>query len=108
KQDNQQTRKTALLELESDHFDYGIEEQLDKKTSSEQIAIDVKITKVNLPKAPMELDVYRSQNESEEGDYSPKRSETTHLRVQELLKTLALHRKENDIVNSALMEIDPN
>ncbi|CAG8785183.1 35042_t:CDS:2, partial [Gigaspora margarita] len=93
---------------ESGHFDYGIEEQLEKETSSEQIAVDIETTKVNLHKAPMELDVYGNQNKSEEKDYSPKRRETTHLIVQELLKLLTPHRKENDIVNSALMEIDPS
>src|SRR5260363_119262 len=86
KQDNQQKRKTALLDSESGHFDYGIEEQLEKKTSSKQMAVDVETTKVNLHKAPMELDIYGSQNESEEGDYSPRRRETTHLIVQELPK----------------------
>ncbi|CAG8736024.1 13074_t:CDS:2, partial [Gigaspora margarita] len=90
----------------SGHFDYGIEEQLEKKTSSEQMAVDLETTKVNLHKAPMELDVYGSQNESEEGDYLPKRRETTHLIVQELPKLPTLHRKGNDFVNSALMEID--
>ncbi|CAG8853214.1 41511_t:CDS:1, partial [Gigaspora margarita] len=108
KQDNQQKRKTALLDSESGHFDYGIEEQLEKETSSKQIAVDMKTTKVNLHKAPMELDIYGSQNESEEGDYSPKRKETTHLIVQELPKLPTLHRKGNDIVNLALMEIDPS
>ncbi|CAG8734515.1 19701_t:CDS:2, partial [Gigaspora margarita] len=96
------------LFLESDHFDYGIEEQLEKETSSEQMAVDVEITKVNLPKAPMELNIYRSQNESEEEDYLPKRSKTTHLIVQELPKLPTPHRKRNDMVNLALMEIDPN
>ncbi|CAG8828085.1 38349_t:CDS:2, partial [Gigaspora margarita] len=86
----------SLLDLESDHFDYGIEEQLEKETLSEQMAVDVEITKVNISKAPIELDIYGSQNESEEGDYSPKRSETTHL------------IKKNDMVNLALMEINPN
>ncbi|CAG8741150.1 6717_t:CDS:2, partial [Gigaspora margarita] len=47
-------------------------------------------------------------NESEEGDYSPKRSETTHLIVQELPKPPTPHKKENNFVNLALMEIDPN
>ncbi|CAG8850327.1 20741_t:CDS:1, partial [Gigaspora margarita] len=100
--------KTALLDSESGYFDYGIKEQLEKETSSKQIAIDVKITKVNLPKAPMELDIYESQNESEEGDYLPKRSETTHLIVQELPKLPTPYRKGNDMVNLALMKIDPN
>ncbi|CAG8851995.1 29645_t:CDS:1, partial [Gigaspora margarita] len=94
KQNNQQKRKTALLDSESDHFDYGIEEQLQKKTLNEQMAVDVKTTKVNLHKASMELDVYKSQNESKEGDYSPKRRETTHLIVQELPKSPTPHRKE--------------
>ncbi|CAG8734525.1 23205_t:CDS:2 [Gigaspora margarita] len=97
-----------LLDSESGHFDYSIEKQLEKETSSEQIAVDVEATKVNLYKAPMELNVYRSQNESEEGDYSPKRRETTHLIVQELPKPPTLHRKGNDIVNLALIEIDPS
>ncbi|CAG8802247.1 45615_t:CDS:1, partial [Gigaspora margarita] len=57
---------------------------------------------------PMELDIYGNQNESKEGDYLPKRSETTHLIVQELPKLPTLHRKKNDIVNLALMGIDPN
>src|SRR5260363_463242 len=51
KQDNQQKRKTALLDSESGHFDYGIEEWLEKKTSSKQMAVDVEATKVNLHKA---------------------------------------------------------
>ncbi|CAG8699988.1 42240_t:CDS:2, partial [Gigaspora margarita] len=90
------------------HFNYGIKEQLKKETSSKQMAIDVEITKMNLPKAPIELDIYGSQNESEKGDYSPKRSETTHLIVQELPKSLIPHRKGNDMINLALMEIVPN
>ncbi|CAG8818754.1 193_t:CDS:1, partial [Gigaspora margarita] len=81
---------------------------LEKETSSKQMAVDVETTKVNLHKALMELDVYGNQNKSEEKDYSLKRRETTHLIVQELPKLLTLHRKENDIVNSALMEIDPS
>ncbi|CAG8835646.1 23497_t:CDS:1, partial [Gigaspora margarita] len=108
KQDNQQKRKTALLDSELGHFDYGIEKQLEKKTSSKQMAVDVELTKVNLPKAPMELDIHRSQNKSKEGDYSPKRRETTHLTVQELPKLPTPYRKGNDIVNTALMEIDSN
>ncbi|CAG8565287.1 8550_t:CDS:1 [Gigaspora margarita] len=72
------------------------------------MAVDVETTKMNLHKAPIELNIYRSQNESEEEDYSPKRRETTHLIVQELPKLPTPHRKENDIVNSALMEIDPS
>ncbi|CAG8816593.1 29944_t:CDS:2, partial [Gigaspora margarita] len=75
----------------SGHFDYGIEEQLEKETSSKQMAVDVETTKVNLYKAPMELDIYGNQN-----------------KIQELPKPLTPHRKENDIVNSALMEIDPS
>ncbi|CAG8849648.1 23386_t:CDS:2, partial [Gigaspora margarita] len=41
-------------------------------------------------------------------DYLPKRRETTHLIVQELPKLPTSQRKGNDIVNLALMEIDPN
>ncbi|CAG8805676.1 38299_t:CDS:2, partial [Gigaspora margarita] len=37
-----------------------------------------------------------------------KRSETTCLRIQELLKPLSIYKKENYIVNLTLMEIDPN
>ncbi|CAG8797373.1 1253_t:CDS:1, partial [Gigaspora margarita] len=108
KQDNQQKRKTVLLDSESGYFNYSIKEQLEKETSSEQMVVDMETTKVNLYKALIELDVYGSQNESEEGDFSPKRKETTHLIVQELPKPPTLHKKENDIVNSALIEIDPS
>ncbi|CAG8856784.1 9449_t:CDS:2, partial [Gigaspora margarita] len=108
KQDNQQKRKTVLLDSKSGHFDYGIEEQLEKETSSEQIVVNVEATKVNLYKAPMELDIYGSQNESKEGDYSPKKRETTYLIVQEPPKPPTPYRKGNNIVNLALMEIDPN
>ncbi|CAG8847232.1 37395_t:CDS:2, partial [Gigaspora margarita] len=87
------------------HFNYSIEEQLEKETSSEQMVVDVETTKVNLYKAPMELDVYRSQNKSEKEDYSLKRRETTYLIVQELPKLPTPHRKGNDIVNSALMKL---
>ncbi|CAG8616566.1 26069_t:CDS:2, partial [Gigaspora margarita] len=52
--------------------------------------------------------MYGNQNESEKGDFLLKRSETTHLIVQELPKLPTPHRKRNDIVNSALIEIDPN
>ncbi|CAG8523676.1 14300_t:CDS:2 [Gigaspora margarita] len=41
-------------------------------------------------------------------DYSPKERETTYLIVQELPKLPTPQRKGNDIVNSALMEIDPS
>src|SRR5260363_16647 len=51
KQDNQQKRKTVLLDSKSDHFDYGIEEQLEKETSNEQMAVDMETAKVNLHKA---------------------------------------------------------
>ncbi|CAG8722679.1 8063_t:CDS:2 [Gigaspora margarita] len=108
KQNNQQKRKTALLDSESGHFDYGIKEWLEKETSSEQIAVDVEATKVNLYKAPIERNIHVSQNESEEGDYSSKRRETTHLIVQKLPKLPTPYRKENDIVNLALMKIDPS
>ncbi|CAG8632484.1 18621_t:CDS:2 [Gigaspora margarita] len=64
--------------MKAGHFDYGIEEQLEKKTSSEQMVVDVETTKVNLHKALMELNIYGNQN------------------------------KKNDIVNLALMKIDPN
>src|SRR5260363_22817 len=53
----------------------------------------------------MELNSY---NENEEGVQSPKRGETTHLRVQELPKLSTPHRKENDITNLDSMEINPN
>ncbi|CAG8804735.1 28021_t:CDS:2, partial [Gigaspora margarita] len=76
KQNKQQERKTALLDSESGHFDYGIEEQLDRKTSTEQIVIDVETIKVNLSKTPIELDGYEIQNESEEGDSTPKGNNT--------------------------------
>ncbi|CAG8822630.1 15631_t:CDS:2, partial [Gigaspora margarita] len=108
KQDNQQKRRTVLLDSELGHFDYGIKKQLVKETSSERMLVDVETTKVNLYKAPIELDIYGSQNKSEKGDYSPKRRETTHLIVQELPKLPTPQRKGNDIVNSALMEIDPS
>ncbi|CAG8795306.1 22449_t:CDS:2, partial [Gigaspora margarita] len=72
------------------------------------MAVDVETTKVNSHKAPIELDIYGSQNESKEGDYSPKRRETTHLIVQELPKPPTPYRKRNDIVNSALIEINPS
>ncbi|CAG8810740.1 17163_t:CDS:2, partial [Gigaspora margarita] len=87
KQNNQYKKKTMLLDSESGHFDYGIEEQLEKETSSEQMAVDVEATKVNLHKAPMELNVYG---------------------IQELSKLPTLHKKGNNIVNLALMEIDPS
>ncbi|CAG8599232.1 44225_t:CDS:2 [Gigaspora margarita] len=108
KQNKQQERKTALLDSESGHFDYGIEEQLDQEISIEQMVVDVKTIKVNISKTLMELDGYGIQNESEVGDSTLKRSETTCLRIKELLKLLSSYKKENYIVNLTLMEIAPN
>ncbi|CAG8606408.1 36084_t:CDS:2 [Gigaspora margarita] len=96
------------MEEESGHFDYGIEEQLDRKISTEQMVVDVETIKVNLSKTLMELDGYGIQNESEEGDSTLKRSETTCLRIEELPKLPSSHKKENHIANSTLIEIDPN
>ena len=106
KQDNQQKRRFLLLDSEAGHFDYGIEEQLNKETSNEQMAVDMESTKVSLPKAPMELDSYRSYVENEEEVQSPKRVEATHLRVLELLELSTPHRKGNDTANLNSMEID--
>ncbi|CAG8765358.1 25551_t:CDS:2, partial [Gigaspora margarita] len=73
KQDKQQERKTALLDLESGHFNYSIKKQLDQKTSIEQMVVDVETIKVNLSKTPIELDSYGIQNKSEEEDSTLKR-----------------------------------
>ncbi|CAG8838382.1 36707_t:CDS:2, partial [Gigaspora margarita] len=108
KQDNQQRRKTMLLDSEVGHFDYGIKEQLDQETPSEQMVVDIETIKVNLSKTLMELDGYGSQNENKKEDYILKRSKTTFLRIQELPKLLSSYKKENYIVNSTLMKIDPN
>ncbi|CAG8700171.1 983_t:CDS:2, partial [Gigaspora margarita] len=82
--------------------------KLNRKTSIEQMVVDVKTIKVNLSKTPMELNGHRIQNESEEGDSTLKRSKTTCLRIEELLKLLSSYKKENYTANSTLMEIDPN
>ncbi|CAG8746345.1 3608_t:CDS:2, partial [Gigaspora margarita] len=92
----------------SGHFDYSIEEQLDQKTSTEQMVIDVETITVNLSKILIELDSYGIQNESEKGDSTPKGSETTRLRIEELPKLLSSYKKENYIANPTLMEINPN
>ncbi|CAG8831629.1 34808_t:CDS:2, partial [Gigaspora margarita] len=94
--------------FELGHFDYGIEEQLVQKTSSKQMVVDSETIIKNLPKTPIELDSYRTQNESKKEDSILKKSETTCLRIQKLLKPLTIHKKENYIINSTLMKIDPN
>ncbi|CAG8807126.1 13414_t:CDS:2 [Gigaspora margarita] len=70
--------------------------------------VDVETIKVNLSKTPIELDGYGIQNESEEGDFTLKRNETTCLRIEESPKPLSFYKKENYIANPTLMEIDPN
>ncbi|CAG8778407.1 10043_t:CDS:1, partial [Gigaspora margarita] len=82
KQDKQQERKTALLDSESNHFDYSIEEQLNQEILIEQM-VNMKTIKVNLSKTLIELDGYGIQNESKEGDSILKRSKTTCLRMKE-------------------------
>ncbi|CAG8846438.1 12345_t:CDS:1, partial [Gigaspora margarita] len=72
------------------------------------MVVDVETIKVNLFKTLIELDGYGIQNESEEGDFTPKGSETTCLRIEEPPKPLSSYKKENYIANPTLMEIDPN
>ncbi|CAG8835037.1 27985_t:CDS:2, partial [Gigaspora margarita] len=71
----------------SGHFDYSIEEQLDRETSIKQMVVDMKTIKVNSSKTLIKLDDYGIQNESEKGDFTLKRiSSEIHIKINPMQK----------------------